>query len=309
MGDCGEGMHIVGNRTRGLSEDLLQRAQHERQRGPELVADVGEERGLRPIDLGQALGPGALLLVGEGVGDGGAEVRGDLLAEGLVPLVEAPARADPDDRNTARPAALAGGDGQDAGLRDRLRPGAARQAWHRAVELVEQERSPARHDTTQGPWILGCVSAQEQVVTGFRHADLPGERHAAAVRIEGVEQAERHIVRVLAQHLGGDGVGLARRLRLYGLSGEVARQAGAPVGEHAQGGLCHCGEDAFDSPALAADRAVRVVEVALLDVAEAVEREELIIGPRRLAGLEHRVEHRPDDVPDLGPDLGAGAPE
>ena len=49
---CSSSKHLV----RGLREQLFERAQHQRQRRAELVADVGEERRLRAIDLGQRLG-------------------------------------------------------------------------------------------------------------------------------------------------------------------------------------------------------------------------------------------------------------
>ena len=56
------------------AQGVLERPQHQRQRGAELVADVGEERGLGPIELGQRLGPPPLLLVGPCVGDGGGDL-------------------------------------------------------------------------------------------------------------------------------------------------------------------------------------------------------------------------------------------
>ena len=40
-------------------QEILQRAQHQGQRGPEFVADVGEESGLGPVELREARCGGA----------------------------------------------------------------------------------------------------------------------------------------------------------------------------------------------------------------------------------------------------------
>ena len=46
-----------------IGAGLLERPEHQRERGAKLVADIGEERGLGAIDLGQGLGAPALRLV------------------------------------------------------------------------------------------------------------------------------------------------------------------------------------------------------------------------------------------------------
>ena len=61
-------------RRRMAHQHVLERPEHQRQRRAELVAHVGEERGLGAVELGERLGPAALLFVGAGVGDR----RGDL---------------------------------------------------------------------------------------------------------------------------------------------------------------------------------------------------------------------------------------
>ena len=65
-------------------QHVLDRAEHQRQRRAELVADVGEEGGLGPVEFGQRLGPLPLLLVGPGVGDGGGDLAGQQVEEPLV---------------------------------------------------------------------------------------------------------------------------------------------------------------------------------------------------------------------------------
>ena len=58
--------------------------EQQRQRSPELVADVREERRLGPVDLGERLGPFALGLVGLGVGDGARDLAGGKAEERTV---------------------------------------------------------------------------------------------------------------------------------------------------------------------------------------------------------------------------------
>ena len=55
--------------ARPVGERVLGGAEQQRQRSAELVADVGEERGLGAVELGERLGPAALGLVGAGGGD------------------------------------------------------------------------------------------------------------------------------------------------------------------------------------------------------------------------------------------------
>ena len=62
----------VVQRVAGVGERVLGRAEQQRQRGAELVADVGEELGLGPVELDQPLGPLALLLVGPRAGEAAA---------------------------------------------------------------------------------------------------------------------------------------------------------------------------------------------------------------------------------------------
>jgi hypothetical protein len=91
---CATSSDWLRGRYRARFEDVLQRAEHEGERGAELVAHVGEERGLRPVQLGQRLGPLALVVVRARVDDARGDVAGDQLAEAEVVVVQHPARAD-----------------------------------------------------------------------------------------------------------------------------------------------------------------------------------------------------------------------
>jgi hypothetical protein len=66
----------------------------------------------------------------------------------------------------------------------------------------------------------------------------------------------------------------------------AAQEARPAVVEDPVGGLLHDVEDAFDAPALPPDRVEAVVEVALLGVAEALHRQQLVPAPRGLAGRQ-----------------------
>ena len=82
-----------GVRPRGQpGPQLLHRAHDQGERGAELVADVGEERGLGPVQLGQLLGPALLDLVGHRAVDQRRGLLGDQAEERPVGLVQGAAR-------------------------------------------------------------------------------------------------------------------------------------------------------------------------------------------------------------------------
>lgn len=67
-----------------VGQGLLERAQEQGERGAELVADVGEEGGLGPVELGQRLRPPALLFVRERGRQRPGHSRGEHLQEVVV---------------------------------------------------------------------------------------------------------------------------------------------------------------------------------------------------------------------------------
>ena len=103
----GEQFPVVGqNAALGLRQDVLERAEHQGQRGAELVADIGEEERLGAVDLGQELGPPPLLFVSAGVGNRRGDVPRDGVIEVLISLVQQASGADGSDQE-GRPPALA----------------------------------------------------------------------------------------------------------------------------------------------------------------------------------------------------------
>src|SRR5678815_4292976 len=122
-------------------------------------------------------------------------------------------------------------------------------------------------------------------------------------------------VRERERHVGPAGerahrllAGLARAAG-GGLGGEVREQREPPLADHPPGVLDYGGEDALDTAVLAPDRAEGEGEIALFRVAAALEQQQLVLGPCRLAGRDDAVQHWRDHVPDLGPHLLAGATE
>ena len=110
-----------------LAQGIFQRAQDQRQRGAQLMADVGEEHGLGVVHLGQGLGAPCFLLVGLGVRDHAARMACHHVEEGAIVHIQRTARADAQhhharDLAVARPAHR-----HDARQTRGLGPGAAGQ--------------------------------------------------------------------------------------------------------------------------------------------------------------------------------------
>jgi len=79
----------------------------------------------------------------------------------------------------------------------------------------------------------------------------------------------------------------------------------SPFADHAVGRLDDDIEDAADTGP-AADRVERIVEIALLDIAEAVHAEQAVAVEDALPGSAHLREHRIDRLPDLRPNFARG---
>ena len=94
-----------GNGVAGISQTVFERPDEQRQRRPELVTDVAEERRLRPIELRQRFGALSLLLVRARVGERRAQLVGDEIQERAVLIVEWAPRIEADDQSAglARP--------------------------------------------------------------------------------------------------------------------------------------------------------------------------------------------------------------
>jgi hypothetical protein len=121
-----------------IGERILDRAEYQSERRAELMADVGEEGGFRPVQLGESLGPAAFLLVGSRVGDSSADVPGDEIEEAAVVGIDHAPGAKAGHEEASRPSLAGRGDGQDQSGPGRFGPGAARQLAQVRREIHHQ---------------------------------------------------------------------------------------------------------------------------------------------------------------------------
>ncbi len=144
---------------------------------------------------------------------------------------------------------------------------------------------------------------------GGRYGANTGGQPQSAARLVQVGEQERRLLRERRRAAQGRGTGFGRRSRIRRRLGDFPQQSLTTLGEHTVRGLGDGGEDPFDHAAVPTNRRVAVVEVALLEIAEPVQRQQLVVGPGGLAGRHDMVEHRADDGPDLGPDFSRGSAE
>ena len=284
--------------------ELLHRAHDQRERGAELVADVGEERGLGPVELGELFGAPLLDLVGHRAVDQRRGLLGDQAEEGFVgsssacPALAAstmtPVAWPPASPASGSTRAWAGGVGHPpagsspnraATSVTRHRLPAAQHLADRPAARAVRERGRAR--PAAGRWRPGpVVSAGPAQVDGGERDILPGPfqgRHHELARF-------------------GDAAGAAR------LRAQVLQGGEPPLADDPLGGVADRGEHPAHHPVVVVQRAVGVRPVRLLPVAVPVHRQQQVLRPGRLPAAHHRVQHRADDVPDLGPHLSPGLP-
>src|SRR5262245_65635530 len=98
--------HSLAGRQRlgRVGQTVLERTEQKRQRRPELVTDVAEERCLGSIELGQSVGSLARRLMGLRLCDGSPDVTGDEVEERLVCRIQYAPRASPGLAQTRPPA-------------------------------------------------------------------------------------------------------------------------------------------------------------------------------------------------------------
>ena len=194
---------VAGDAGCGLGQHLLERAQHQRQRRAELVADVGEEGGLGAVELGQRLGAPALLLVGAGrwrwrrrsgprPGRRSPRSRRRTAGTGLRPATRKPA---------GRVLALAARSGaRSPAAAARARPRSAAVAEAR-LEVVDRGRTPPVRSTSRA----GQAARRSPGRSCGGAAGCPGSipvaqaSRGAAVVLEQIEQRERQVAAVGAE--------------------------------------------------------------------------------------------------------------
>ncbi len=280
------GRRIAPDRGR---HHLLERAEHQGQRGAEFVADVGEERRLGTIDLGQRLGAVSLLLVSARGGERGAELVRQQRQEIAIGLVERPIGIEPDDQVAGQRAAHPLRDRQDQAALGRFAPMAGRRLADPARQILEFDRAAL------GGYPLDRPCHVDRFDAGSRD-------QAIAAGPAQVGQGERQIDEIMVELLAdrGEEPALARRDR--GRGGEFAHRAEAALVQDAIGLLHHHAEHADDRAGIVEQRAVGEGVVGFLAKPAALEKEQHAFGIGRLAGAQYLVDHRAYVGPDFGPD-------
>ncbi len=119
-----------------------------------------------------------------------------------------------------------------------------------------------------------------------------------------IDGRERHIGRVLVQHLNRSVANLSRMLRLRAFP-KPAEDLEPASAYDLLGGLRACAEDSGDFPRIGKDRAERERYMDLFGRHVTVEVHSHVFRPGGLAGLHHPSEHRADRVPYLRPHFAA----
>ncbi len=278
------------------------------------MTHVREERGLRPVQLGQRFRAAFLVLVRARVHHRRRDLSRDELEEGRVLLVEAMARAHSRHEYAAGAVRDVRGDRHhDAGVR-RIRPGAggnveeARPKMFDDVQRLRLERFANRPTDRIGRRVaeIDRLRAQRTARLRSRHA---GESHALPVGIEQVDQRERNVSGVLGQDVRRRGARLLGRPRLHhGSRAEVSQREHTSLADDLFGGLGDRRDDAADSAVggRVGHRTIRDREVRFLGEPVPLHFEQDVVHPRRRSAVERRVDQWPDDVVDLPPALADG---
>ena len=103
-------LFVVPRRNRS---HVLDRCQHERERGSELVAYVAEESGLGAIDFGERFDAPSLFLVGRRIADGLRDTRQKQIVESIVRRAAAEHGAKSGNHESERASPARALDGQD----------------------------------------------------------------------------------------------------------------------------------------------------------------------------------------------------
>ncbi len=308
QGQRGLRLHLLRRPT--ARSQVFQRAQHEGQWGAELVADVGEEGGLGPIELGQGLYPPALFLIGVGVGDRSRDLTGHQAQEGPVGPVEQPVGIEADHKHSGAASVAGRRDRQDRRRFGLPAPRAARE--HAAEARLQVLHQPRR---VVGQHLRGWPRAADHRQAlgrgGMAVGEAIGGREAEALAVLGrdIEQGEGHVARVARQ--GGDAAlaGFLPRAGVHGAGGQLPQQADLPLADHPRSVLGVGADDAAGRAVIVWDRAVGEGVVGLLRIAVALHDQELLLDVDALDPARGGGEQRPDVGPDLFPDLRGGPAE
>ena len=306
----------IGRRDLRVGEHLLGGTEQQRERRAELVTHVREERGLRPVQLGERFGAPFLVLVRSRVHHRRRNLPGDELEERRVLLVEAVARAHSRHEHAARTVRDVRRDRHHDACVRRVRPRAGRNVGEARAEMFDDVQRLSLERLANRPSDrIGRRVAEVDRLRAHHTASLrsrhPGESHALPVRVEQVDQGERNVSGVLRQDVRGGGARLLGRPRFHDrLRAEVSQCEHTSLADDLFGGLGDRRDDAADAPVggRVGHRTVRDREVRFFGEPVPLHLEEDVVHPRRWSAVEGRVDQRSDDVVDLPPALADGLP-
>ncbi len=261
-------------------ERILQRPEHQREGCAELVADIREEACLGPVELGQCLGPAALLLVGAGIPDRGRNLSGDEVQEARIAVVEGAARGDAEDQHAeGRRTGLAHDRHRDGGLNG-IVPESAADAEAR---MVDPDRL-ALEDPLERPF----------------HPDI-GARHrrkaqlvAGAAQVEG---CERQVERRVGQRLSDVVAGRLDTARLSGTGTEIPQEAEPSFPDDLGSDFAADRKHAHGPALVVIGRGVGDAEIGLLTVTRPLHEQGQGRRPVGLARLHNTGDHWPERIP------------
>ena len=287
----------AGSCRGGPGPELLHRAHDQRERGAELVADVGEERGLGPVQLGQLLGAPLLDLVGDRAVDQGGGLLGDQAEERLIGFVQRVPGAGREHDDAGGLAAGLPHQREHPGLGRRGRPPAGGQFAEPGGDVAHGHRLPAAQHLLDRP---AARPGRERDGNGLMRGTGHQDRLIAAGPAQ-VDGGERDILPGTFQGLHHELARLGHAAGAARLRAQVLQGGEPPLADDPLGGVADRGEHPAHHAVVVVQRAVGIGPVRLFPVVVPVHRQEQVLRPGRLPAAHHRVQHRADDVPDLRP--------
>ncbi len=307
-------LELVAHAGRDLSPfpvpQVLQRPEHERERSAKLVADVAEERGLRPVERRQRLGALPLLLVRFGVAEAAGDLARDHAEEAQVVGIGESEGAEADDQEAGAAGLARGGDREHGRAGGRAVPGARGEVAEGAVELhhlpfVEVRRlgqRPGRGPVEREREGGGRVPAPDP--------RRPGEGGGPLLlRVEEVEEGEGEVARVGGERGRAPLARVFHRPRVGRPGGQLAEQGHLPLADDAHRVVRVGADDPAGASLVVGDGAVGKGVVGLLLIPVALHDQELRLDVRPLVSGHGGPQHGPDHVPDLAPYDGGGLPQ
>jgi hypothetical protein len=266
------------------------------------VTDVAEERGLGTIQLGELLGTATLIFQRAHAGERTRDVRAHQPHEVAIVVIELAPRTQPANE-IAVGFVGASRELENCRVLHRFRPRAARELHIR--------RWPCQHElrvATERPRLvaIGRVDAHRRAVVAGGNSRDGFEARGARRRIPAIESGERNVLAVVLEHCGGIAKDVASRRCTVADPAEVAQCCEPALADDAPGRLADDAEDAADLAGFVAHRVVRNVEVGFLDVAVALDDEQQVRCPERIARVHDAGQQWLQHVPQLTPAFPAG---